>query len=118
MNKNSTQKGIGNFASKISNSITMLPALPANLLVAGNSILTQCNKLFQHQTVSNPKTFDSFNLENYYNKFIRRIDSFLKTGDSYPVCISKNSAYLPAYFYFLDDSQAHSNFKPALWKQL
>lgn len=118
MNKNSTQKGIGNLVSKISNSITMLPLLPANLRVAGNFVLAQFNKLFELAPVSNSGTHGSFSLENYYNTYIIRNGSVLKTAECYAVSISNHKAYLPPHFYFLNDSLVQSNIKPSVWKQL
>lgn len=118
MNKNSTQKGIGNFVSKISNSITKSPALPANLLAAGIFILAQFNRLFELPHVSNSKTNGSFSLEHYYNKFIVRKGSVLKTADCYALPISNHKALLYPHFYFLNDSLVQSNIKPSVWKQL
>lgn len=116
MNRISTQKGIENFVSKISNSMTMLPVLPANLRVACISILAQCGKLFNLQPVSNSKTYGSLSLENYYKKFMVRKGPVLTTAGCYAVPISNNKAYLPP-FYILSDSMVQSNIKPPVWKQ-
>jgi hypothetical protein len=94
----------------------MLPLLPANLRVAGNSTLTQYKKLFQPSPVSHSETCGSFSLQNYYNKFIVRKGPFLKTAGWYAVPISNNKAYLPP-FYILSDSMVQSNIKPPVWKQ-
>jgi hypothetical protein len=69
MNKNSTQTGIRNFVSKIFNSFKSLPALPANLRVAGSFISVRHNNLTQAEPVSSSINF-SFSNKNCYNSFM------------------------------------------------
>jgi hypothetical protein len=64
MNKNSTQKEVRNFVSKISDFLKMLPVLPANQSGAGNFIWILYKNPVQLQPVFKSANFTFINFIN------------------------------------------------------